>query len=237
VAIAAGGRHSVVLTDEGAVLWFGSGLWLGLCDWKTTVSQLLPQVIAALHGRRVVAIAAGEWHSMVLTDQGAVLSFGHGEGGQLGHGDEVSQPVPKVIEALRGARVVAIAAGGNHSMVLTDDGTVLSFGAGLHGQLGHGDEEESESECWEGIKQLVPKVIEALRGVRVVAIAAGTWHSMVLTDEGEVLSFGEGENGQLGHGGGLFRNPGALKDQFIPKVIAGLSVPHSLLGTTTRVQQ
>ena len=90
---------------------------------------------------------------MALTDTGEVLSFGKGEDGQLGHGEEVNQLVPRVIEALSGTRVVAIAAGGGHSMVLTGEGTVLSFGDGVSGRLGHGDEED----------QLVPKVIAGLQ--------------------------------------------------------------------------
>ena len=88
-----------------------------------------PKVIEALRGKRVVAIATGGWHSMVLTDEGTMLSFGLGRDGRLGHGDEVGQLEPKVIDALRGVRVVAIAAGLEHSMVLTDDGKVLSFGS------------------------------------------------------------------------------------------------------------
>ena len=108
-----------------------------------------------------------------------MLSFGEESKGQLGHGNLKGRRVPKVIEALSDRRVVAIAAGGAHSMVLTDAGEVLSFGEGKHGQLGHGDEED----------QLVPKVIEALSDRRVVAIAAGGAHSMVLTDEGGAVSY------------------------------------------------
>ena len=141
---------------------------------------------------------------MVLTDKGEVLSFGLGRHGQLGHGDEEDQLEPKVIESLSGVRVVAIAAGFSHSMVLTEEGEVLSFGVGWHGQLGYGDME------W----QLEPKVIEALRGTRVVEIAAGVFHSMVLTDEGAVLSFGQGVQGQLGHGN--------QEIQQVPKAIEAL---------------
>ena len=96
---------------------------------------------------------------------------------------------PKLIEALRGTRVVAISAGAValHSMVLSDDGTVFSFGAGESGQLGHGDEAD----------KCEPKVIEALRGHRVVAIAAGPEHSVVLTDDGAVFTFGSAESGLL----------------------------------------
>ena len=192
VTIAAGNAHSMVLTDEGTVLSFGDGEFgqLGHGD-RAWAPQLVPKMIEALRGMCVVAIAAGDSHSMVLTDEGAVLSFGLGEDGQLGHGDEKDRLKPTTIEALRGVRVVAAAAGGFHSMVLTDEGSVLSFGRGKCGLLGHGDQEQ----------QLVPKVIKALRGVRVAAIVPGTsGHSMVRTDEGIILSFGNGESGELGRG-------------------------------------
>ena len=73
---------------------------------------------------------------MVLTDGGAVLTFGCGKSGGLGHGDVENQYEPKVIEALSDARMVAIAAGMEHSLVLSDAGTVLTFGWGGQGQLG-----------------------------------------------------------------------------------------------------
>ena len=204
VAIAAGDDHSMVLTDAGEVLSFGWGMCGRLGHGDEAEDKRKPEVIKALRGRRVVAIAAGRAHSMVLTDEGKVLSFGGGGCGQLGHGGERDRYVPKVIEALRGTRVVAIAAGSYQSMVLTDEGAVLSFGDGWSGQLGHGDEE----------RQLVPKVIEALGDRRVVAISKGDGHSMVLTDEGEVLSFGYGRKGQLGHGDD--------ENGLVPKMIAGL---------------
>ena len=205
VAIEAGTAHSMALTDEGEVLTFGRGA-MGCHGHIDQEGQLVPKVIEALSGVRVVAMAAGSYHSMVLTDEGAVLSFGAGRYGLLGHGDEKNQLEPKMIEALRGLRVVAIAAGGMHSMVLTDEGTVLSFGWDNYGQLGHGNDED----C-----QLVPRVIMALRGVRVLAITACSHHSMVLTEEGEVLSFGLGRYGHLGHGD--------AENQRVPKGIAGLT--------------
>ena len=168
---------------------------------------------------RVKSVSTGIGHILVLTTTGEVLSFGSGWYGRLGHGDEEDQLEPKVIEALRGTRVVAIAAGAEHSMVLTDEGAVLSFGQGSHGyplgylrgrKLGDGEEED----------QPVPKVIKALRGTRVVAIATCDRHSMVLTDEGTVLSLGYESNGPLGHGG--------KKNQCTPKLIAGLQAYRSL---------
>jgi alpha-tubulin suppressor-like RCC1 family protein len=84
------------------------------CRLRCTVSsedQRTPKVIEALRGEKVVAVSAGENHSLVLTEAGAVLSFGLGDDGCLGHGDEEHQRTPKVIEALRSERVVAVAGG------------------------------------------------------------------------------------------------------------------------------
>jgi alpha-tubulin suppressor-like RCC1 family protein len=136
----------------------------------------------------------------VLTEAGVVLSFGDGDFGRLGHGDNEEQHTPKVIEALRSERVVAVSAGDQHSLVLTEAGDVLSFGDGV----GHGDTQH----------YLTPKVIEALRDERVVAVAAGNGHSLVLTEAGAVLSFGYGLSGRLGHGD--------EEDQLTPKVIEAL---------------
>ena len=104
---------------------------------------------------RIEQVSVGDGHILALTHTGEVLSFGKGGGGRLGHGDGEDQRVPRVIEALRGTRVVGIAAGFEHSMVLTDKGVVLSFGRGLYGRLGHGDEEI----------QHVPKAIAGLRAL------------------------------------------------------------------------
>ena len=174
-----------------------------------------PTILPTLHGTRVERVSVGEWHAIMLSDTGEVLSFGWGVYGMLGHGDEEDQLVPKVIEALRGTRVVAITAGDVHSMVLTDEGEVLSFGHGFGGRLGHGDQAD----------QFEPKVIEALRGVRVVAIAASSSHSMVLTDAGKVLSFGYGRYGQLGHG------DEKRVQRLVPRVIEGLQANGRLVAS------
>ena len=195
VAISAGRDHSLVLTDDGVVLSFGRG-GFGKLGHGDSLVRLEPTPIEALRGVRVVAIAAGEAHSLLLAHTGAVFSFGWGDGGQLGHGNQRDQSTPKMIKALLGVCVVAIAAGHKHSLVLTDEGAVLSFGIGDDGQLGHGDEPLDKR------FQYKPRVIEALRGMRVLAVAAGGDHSLVLTDGGTVLSFGLGNHGQLGHGDG-----------------------------------
>ena len=59
--------------------------------------------------------------------------------GALGHGDEANQLRPKRVAALANERVVSVAAGDCHSLALTAEGTLFSFGRGEYGRLGHGN--------------------------------------------------------------------------------------------------
>jgi alpha-tubulin suppressor-like RCC1 family protein len=104
------------------------GGWLG---HRTVDEQTIPKAIAALHGVRAVAVAAGSRHSLILTDDGAVYSCGDGGGGKLGHNDDALMHwVPTRIKALDGVRVAAVAAGWTHSMCVLRDGRVLTWGSG-----------------------------------------------------------------------------------------------------------
>jgi len=108
----------------------------------------------------------------------------------LGHGNQHIQLLPKEIETFAGQRAIALSAGTRHSLAITADGSVWSWGDGGFGKLGHGDQQT----------QLLPKKVEALAGGRVVAVSAGDGHSIALTADGSVWSWGSGGSGKLGHG-------------------------------------
>eukprot|EP00947_MAST-08B_sp_MAST-8B-sp1_P004455 g4455.t1 len=140
-----------------------------------------------------------------VTEAGAVYSRGDGSWGNLGHGNEEDQDVPKLIEALSGVRVCAVSAGPTHSLFLTEDGKAYSCGYGGFGRLGHGNTEDQD----------VPKLIEALSGMRVCAVSAGGWHSLFLTEDGKAYSCGDWTCSRLGHGN--------QEHQYVPKLIEALS--------------
>ena len=74
-----------------------------------------------------------------------MLTWGTGEYGRLGHGDEMDQLTPKRVEALIGVRAKQVSCGCIHTAVCTEDGEVYTFGEGQYGQLGHGDENSKSS--------------------------------------------------------------------------------------------
>ena len=165
--------------------------------------QLLPKKIEAFaFEQRIVAVSAGGHHSIAITADGSVWSWGYGGWGRFGHGNPLTQLLPKKVEAFAGQRVVAVSAGGHHSLALTADGAVWSWGRGIFGRLGHGDQQD----------QLLPKKVEAFAGQRVVAVLAGEDHSLAITADGAVFTWGQGEHACLGHGEDL-------SNQLLPKKI------------------
>ena len=90
---------------------------------------------AVLADVRVVRVAAGEYHSMAVTEGGRLLTWGGNDGGNLGLGDEEDRVVPTLMEGVEG--VVGVAAGTNHSLISLRSGKVMAFGScGREGQYG-----------------------------------------------------------------------------------------------------
>ncbi|XP_077173706.1 RCC1 domain-containing protein 1 isoform X2 [Paroedura picta] len=81
-----------------------------------------------------------------------------------------------------------LALGHEHTILLAASGHLFSWGAGRHGQLGHGDL-ESVAE---------PQMVEALQGVPMSQVAAGGWHSASVGEAGDLYMWGWNESGQLG---------------------------------------
>ena len=108
--------------------------------WATELLWIYMAMGRARVGGAKKMISAGDQHSLVYVGYkaGGIWSFGDGMYGQLGHGGNGNEAVPRLIEALSGVVVVRqTAAGGGHSMVLTCDVSVFTWGIGLYGQLGH----------------------------------------------------------------------------------------------------
>ena len=94
-------------------------------------------------------------------------------------------------QSLNKNKIIAISAGYLHGLVLDSDGSVYSFGSNDYGQLGRVTTNRQE--------QLVPTKINNINKIiAIIAISAGSFHSLVLDSDGSVYSFGENEHGQLG---------------------------------------
>jgi len=128
----------------------------------------------------------GRWKSA----KGKLYTFGSGDYGRLGHGDNQPKKTAKLVEVLRDKDIIKFACGPRHTLALASDGTIYSWGFGGDGQLGHGDFQ----------LQTMPTKIKALQDEHVINISCGEKHSAALTSGGDVFTWGDGSLGQLGLG-------------------------------------
>ncbi|RHY33644.1 hypothetical protein DYB32_001470 [Aphanomyces invadans] len=123
-------------------------------------------------------MACGLKHTLALLDTGAVVSWGYGKSGALGHGNRENVDSPREVLSLRGMSVFQVdlkgklcswvACGGAHTMCLTDQYEVFAFGANTFGQLGVGD-------CRD---RAYPVEVVFFRNVRVHHVVLGKFHSV-----------------------------------------------------------
>ena len=178
---ACGETHSAALAVGGAVLSWGvpDDGRLGIAPlpddivWLPTAVEGVPE--------DPLQIACGDAFTAVLTASGELWAWGSNLDGQLGLGDdgERDSQRPLRLTALDGQRIRQVACGGMHSVALTFDGKLFSWGCNDDDSLGRGGE-ESEAHPVGG----------ALAGAEVAMVTAGDSHTAALTRDGKVYSWG-----------------------------------------------
>ncbi|KAM7498714.1 hypothetical protein LguiA_023128 [Lonicera macranthoides] len=209
-SIALGGLHSVALNSLGQVYTWGYG-GFGALGHSVYTRELLPRLVEGSWDGEIRHIATSGTHTAAITESGELYTWGREEGdGRLGLGpgrgpDQAGGlSIPCKVKALP-VPVAAVSCGGFFTMALTEEGQIWNCGANSNYELGRGDK----------IGGWRPKSIPSLKDVRITQIASGGYHSLALTDEGKVLSWGHGGHGQLGHS--------SIQNQSIPVTIESLA--------------
>jgi alpha-tubulin suppressor-like RCC1 family protein len=187
-AVAAGDDVSMAVTSAGKVFAWGANQYGQLGDGGTQQTSL-PTAVVLPQGTRVVAVGTSYNYSLALTAFGHILTWGYNGSGQLGTGFATASEIPVRVNLPRGITVTAVVNGGYHALALTSTGQIMAWGNGGFGELGNGHH----------VSRLSPVQVKLPAGVKVVAIAAGSQHSLALTSTGEVLAWGRGSFGQLGN--------------------------------------
>ncbi|XP_068758844.1 uncharacterized protein [Montipora capricornis] len=193
VRLSCGQQHTAVVNSSGDVYTWGRSQKgrLGHGDLIEEEGKSVPFRVEILHMHKikVLSVACGMEHTLALCNDG-VYSWGSSEYGQLGQGDTRQQTRPVYITELSDKRCIAVVCGHYHSLALSADHRVWSWGWGVHGQLGVGSIEDV----------LLPTHIKGLDKYEVIQLAAGYSHSVALSVQGQVFTFGGGLYGQLGLG-------------------------------------
>ncbi|XP_022862564.1 ultraviolet-B receptor UVR8-like [Olea europaea var. sylvestris] len=208
-SVVAGSRNSLAICADGKLFTWGWNQRGTLGHPPETKTENIPSQVKALANVKIVQAAIGGWHCLAVDDQGQAYAWGGNEYGQCGEEPErkadTGKPVrrdivipQRCVPKLSVRQVIPcmvfqvdIAAGGWHSTALTDDGEVYGWGRGEHGRLGFGDDKSSK---------MVPQTVQLLAGEDIVQVSCGGTHSVALTKDGRMFSFGRGDHGRLGYG-------------------------------------
>jgi alpha-tubulin suppressor-like RCC1 family protein len=113
-----------------AMGWNGFGQ---LGDGTINSTNRPEEILVAIAGHPVVAVAGGAYHCLYTAPNGSLWGMGDNVYGQLGTGDNTEHHVPVEIVA---SNVRAVAAGLYHSLFVKSDGSLWAMGLNNYGQLG-----------------------------------------------------------------------------------------------------
>mmetsp|Transcript_3982 Transcript_3982/g.4478 ORF Transcript_3982/g.4478 Transcript_3982/m.4478 type:complete len:1170 (-) Transcript_3982:395-3904(-) len=210
----------------GCVVTFGkSDLQLGYTTEQNV--QAIPRQVDFPEGSNdITQVSGGRFHTVALNRNGDVFTWGQGNGGRLGLGDELTYLLPTPLLGLSEKRIVKVTAGRDHTLALCSYGDVYGWGSDRFGQLGFGSN-RLESENPASVKTILhPKRIRIAKPhAPSQDIAASPSHSVAVMRNGEVYTWGLNDRGQLGYRststGGRARRTG-------PKLVETFS--HGLTG-------
>jgi hypothetical protein len=200
--VAAGGGHTIAVTSNRTVLAWGLNgngqLGDGTTTDKSSPVQVLERSGSGLSTLAfIVAVSAGNSHSLALDQNGAVWAWGSNTYGELGDGTTVqrSAAVPVIgPDGLPLGGVVSISAGFSHSLAVKADGSVWAWGRNNSGQLGNGTTTDTS----------IPVQVAGSGGtghfVNASTVSAGDYFSLARTLDGAVWAWGLNDKGQLGNG-------------------------------------
>jgi alpha-tubulin suppressor-like RCC1 family protein len=189
VDVACGRDHTCAVTSTGSIFACGDGTLTGHTNYSIIRRPRL--LLQDLSSKGVINVSVNRYHTACVTKAGEVFTWGVGDDGRLGHGDDLHQETPKRVEALVGVKAKLVCCGADHTAVCTRDSHVYTFGNGQDGQLGHGDKENKAS----------PALVQALEDKDIIQVQCGyTPTSMALTSSGYVFTWGGTNYGVLGHG-------------------------------------
>lgn len=196
--ISCGEYHTIALSNNNEIFsWGGGGMYnhgqCGLGNNKINIEK--PTKINWFNNnyKIPIKIICGGYHSMVLCADNHIYSFGKGDLGQLGNGKQEDCYEPKKCDFKNlnvNDIIKDISCGSEHSILLTEKGKVYVCGNNYNGQLGIGNNNNVYSFL----------NVNSLNNIKIIQIACGWNHSLILSDEGYVYSCGCNVSGELGIG-------------------------------------
>lgn len=219
VSVAAGDTQSFAVTQTGDVFGWGcykdkeGKQWFDVSakNDKPRRKQTTPMLVPGLD--KVVTVRCGAAFNVALLDDGAAVTWGIGEVGELGRpvrpfktddydlraitSDHLT-PSPVDLKRFFAHNKCKVVACGAYHLLIATDAALFASGLNNYGQLGDGSETNSS--------KLV--AIDALSECSILALDGGQHHSLALLGDGSLYSWGRADYGQLGLGNKQGAKPG-----------------------------
>ncbi|PAV61617.1 hypothetical protein WR25_00648 [Diploscapter pachys] len=211
IQVVAGGVHSAVLTLDGEVYMCGinekgtvpaEGVEPEGSTSEFTIVRFSDQIIK--HGKMVM-LAAGASFTAALTDKGTVVAWGNlrDSSGEIDVHPLLHEMKdhPVIIVNYKDRRIVKVAAGENHLVMLDESGHVLTFGDGTMGQLGRSTRTgtiRSKYMCDSSGNSLLVHARKGRKDIFFKNIFAGGFWTLCVSQDGDVFGFGLNNFDQLG---------------------------------------
>ena len=201
IDVALGVDHIVVLDENGEIWTAGCNQYgaLGIDEnagkyWYGTQIETLRKVTVGDGSVKIRAVAAGQYHTILIDENGGVWTAGYNSDGQLGRSENVNSGTPNTVfkkaEGLDNVKIVGASGGTAHTVLLDESGNVWTAGNNLHGQLGR--------QTAKNVDPKFEKVADGISGVKITAIAAGSRYTVLLDESGNVWTAGSNGYGELG---------------------------------------
>jgi alpha-tubulin suppressor-like RCC1 family protein len=194
VTLASGqNNHSIFYTSSGTLYACGRNTAGELGD-GTTTSSITPVKVVGLPDEQIVAVGTAWENSGALLADGTYYDWGWNTAGQLGNGTTTASDVP--VEVNLPASVTTISEGGSLSdngqtVAVLSNGEVYSWGTDQYGQDGEGFDNGHEAS---------PVLVQVPAGVSFVSVNSGGASEYAIDSTGNVWSWGQNNEGQLGIG-------------------------------------
>lgn len=194
--------NSAAITKGGALYMWGNNsegqLGIGSKDNRSTAAK---KVGGLKNVKKVSISGAGTFFSFVaaITGDGTLYMWGDNKKGQLGDGtstDAYTPVQPKLEENVKVKQVALGSSSYGHTVALSTDRQVYTWGYNSYGQLGNGTTTDSKT----------PVKIEIGGGKEIAEVYAGAYSSAALTVDGELYMWGGNGRGQLGDGSTRSKN-------------------------------
>jgi alpha-tubulin suppressor-like RCC1 family protein len=215
-SISAGGFHNFAFQSDGTIAGWGECIYGQLGNGVVTPPSSsggppplptfsLPTPVILSNLPPIAKLVAGDYHTVAVTTDDAVLAWGANWHGQLGDGTRTNRLNPVAVLGL--SDVKAIAAGSRHTLAVLEDGSVWGWGRNDYGQVGNGNR----------VDQWTPT--RATNLSEVVSVAGGLYHSLALRADGSVWSWGADE---------IRPEP-----SMVPRLVPGLSIVTAIAAGRT----